>query len=156
MTTKVCLKCKEEKDISEFGKRYDKTQPLCRTCNAERSAAYYAANREKHKKEATERNARQQAKYMKWKQTLSCQSCSEDYGPCMAFHHVDPALKEFEISTGLGRYGVNKLLDEIRKCVVVCSNCHIKIHNGHIECPEIDQEQNIELLTEMLDVNIRK
>src|ERR1039457_1664515 len=48
--TKVCTKCKEEKEITEFGKSSkskDGTYSLCRICNNERTKEYYKNNKEK-------------------------------------------------------------------------------------------------------------
>lgn len=39
---KTCSKCHVEKPVSEFHKRGDKWQPMCKACKKERSAARYA------------------------------------------------------------------------------------------------------------------
>lgn len=47
------------------------------------------------------------------------------------FHHLDPTLKE---STIARLYDVNKMtkLDlELEKCILLCSNCHRKIHYNY-------------------------
>ena len=53
-------------------------------------------------------------------------------------HHVDPDKKEY----GLGKVIAKpirweKLVNEIKKCVLVCANCHREIHAGLIKCPEL-------------------
>lgn len=45
MLEKVCSKCLEKKDISEFGDK----KALCKKCNAEESKRYYHKNKEKVK-----------------------------------------------------------------------------------------------------------
>ena len=46
------------------------------------------------------------------------------------FHHVDPSIKDFGISDrGITR-SLKKSLDEIEKCVLLCSNCHREVHAG--------------------------
>lgn len=56
-----------------------------------------------------------------------CECC--DYNRSISvlqFHHKDPNEKDFTIS---GKsYGFEKLKIEVDKCILVCSNCHIEIH----------------------------
>ena len=47
----------------------------------------------------------------------------------LEFHHVDPQNKAFQLdSRHLSNTSMNKILDEVRKCILVCSNCHKEIH----------------------------
>jgi len=40
-------------------------------------------------------------------------------------HHIDPSKKEFAINTRtLINYSWNKILKEIKKCCLLCANCH--------------------------------
>mgnify|MGYP000992274064 CR=1 FL=1 len=48
---------------------------------------------------------------------------------CLEFHHVDPIDKEFEICNKIGHYGYDRLLEEVKKCKLLCSNCHRKFHH---------------------------
>ena len=38
------------------------------------------------------------------------------------FHHLDPTTKKFSICNQLTSY--NKVINEAKKCVLLCSNCH--------------------------------
>ena len=60
---------------------------------------------------------------------VGCACCGEKDTVCLDFHHYNPSEKEFNLSTALTK-PVNKLIEEASKCVVVCSNCHRKIHAG--------------------------
>lgn len=52
--------------------------------------------------------------------------CQESHPPyVMDFDHLDPTQKEFDLSNGAG-YSLKRILAEIAKCEVVCSNCHRK------------------------------
>jgi len=67
------------------------------------------------------------------------------YKRCLAalhFHHIDPFDKKFNISekTRLTK----ELKDELKKCIIVCANCHSEIHQGLI-----DQEYLAELKEEI-------
>lgn len=60
-----------------------------------------------------------------------CQVCG--YSRCISaldFHHVDETKKLFSLGTrGLTR-SWTKIEEEIKKCILVCSNCHREIHAG--------------------------
>ncbi len=67
-----------------------------------------------------------------------CQCC--DYNRCtdsLDLHHIDPSEKDF----GFGGMRANpkawiKIAVELRKCVLVCRNCHGEIHAGVRTLPE--------------------
>lgn len=67
------------------------------------------------------------------KSKLKCCKCPESEVICLDFHHLDPLEKDINIGDALGR-GRSKenILKEIEKCVVLCSNCHRKVHAGII------------------------
>jgi hypothetical protein len=50
------------------------------------------------------------------------------------FHHVDPMQKKFQVSSHVGR-SLAAFREEIKKCVLVCANCHGEIEAGLIESP---------------------
>lgn len=61
----------------------------------------------------------------------ACQICG--YNRCIQaldFHHIDPDTKSFSISGGTK--SLDKLKQEVDKCILVCSNCHREIHAGLI------------------------
>jgi hypothetical protein len=52
-----------------------------------------------------------------------------DHPACLVFHHVDPAVKDLAIADALRRgFAKKRILAEMAKCVVLCANCHIKLH----------------------------
>ena len=64
-----------------------------------------------------------------------CQVCG--YNKCksaLCFHHVDPLTKSFAIGGNHTRKWID-LIAEADKCVLVCANCHMEIHEGIIDCP---------------------
>lgn len=53
----------------------------------------------------------------------------------LQFHHLNPEEKDFAIS----RMKVNnwgKIVDELRKCICVCGNCHREIHDKITPIPK--------------------
>lgn len=101
-----------------------------------------------------EEKRKHNAKYKKWQRKarkerkqklvnlLGGQCCLCGYSKCLKaleFHHKymdEKKEKGFGLSTNgmLGSW--DKLLEEVKKCILVCANCHREIHDGlHPECP---------------------
>lgn len=59
-----------------------------------------------------------------------CYFCNENEPACLDFHHKDPSEKKFNISHYCKRFPIERTFKEIEKCVVVCANCHAKVHAG--------------------------
>lgn len=69
--------------------------------------------------------------YIDYKSHLKCSVCGENHPATLEFHHKDPATKILEIGTmvsSVPKFSKEKILDEINKCLVICSNCHKKLH----------------------------
>jgi hypothetical protein len=49
------------------------------------------------------------------------------------FHHIDPSTKEFTLSGNTLVSARDRLYEETKKCLLVCSNCHGEIHDGLID-----------------------
>jgi len=60
-----------------------------------------------------------------------CNKCGyDDSSAALDFHHINPEDKELSIGTSLyNGVPIEKLLDEIEKCKVLCSNCHRKLES---------------------------
>jgi len=56
-----------------------------------------------------------------------CEKCGYNKSfEALQFHHINPSEKDFTIS---GKsYSVERLKKEVDKCILVCANCHIEIH----------------------------
>jgi hypothetical protein len=57
-----------------------------------------------------------------------CSKCG--YNKCLkalSFHHKDPAEKDFTLSDE-GDRNLDILREEIKKCILLCANCHIEEH----------------------------
>lgn len=59
-----------------------------------------------------------------------CSECGYDKEPeILEFHHIDPTSKSFDFSQRkASKYqaAINRILEEIKKCVLLCPNCHRK------------------------------
>ena len=65
-----------------------------------------------------------------------CEICSYNKSiDALHFHHRDPKKKSFGLSQrGLTR-SWEKVKQELRKCVLICANCHAEIHAGITQLP---------------------
>lgn len=64
-----------------------------------------------------------------YKQTLACTRCGEDEAACLDFHHIKD--KDNDVAK-MAKDGASKeaILKEVTKCIVLCANCHRKLHAG--------------------------
>lgn len=68
--------------------------------------------------------------------TDGCQFCG--YNKCednLAFHHIHD--KRFGLTIKRFQMSSKNLVTELRKCVVVCHNCHGEVHRGLIRESEV-------------------
>lgn len=136
---KICTICKLPKETGEFNKnktRKDGLNTLCKECSQARSKQYYSENKEKHSKVCHARNKRYLTALYTWINTLKstgCILCDESDPCCIDFHHLNPEIKENNIATLIRNLNLKQLANEIRKCVLVCANCHRKVHSKNIK-----------------------
>lgn len=61
-----------------------------------------------------------------------CSICGYDrYQGALQFHHVNPEEKCFEISDR-PTIAFSRLLEEAKKCLLLCANCHAEVGDGMI------------------------
>lgn len=135
---KLCSKCKDTKCKTLFGKnssRYDGLQEYCRDCKRAIDRAYYKTNSNRR----ALIDARSKLTYdycrkltTRYKRICGCKLCDEKEPCALDFHHLDPTQKDLEV-TRMSNFSIKRLKLEIRKCVVLCSNCHRKVHAGILD-----------------------
>lgn len=144
MQTKICNTCKEEKALTEFHKSKDSkdgVQYSCKTCAIDIAKLHYKENGSITKSTAlaSERRHSKCIKLVnKIKKQYGCSFCGEQEPCCLDFHHKNPKEKHDNVSLYVSRKNLIKIISEINKCIVVCSNCHRKIHAGLIDCSDSD------------------
>lgn len=132
---KKCPRCEKIKQLVEFNFRNKATgelQPHCRVCQQALTKESYRLNRQHYIDKSKVRSTQQQEKYNRWKQTLLCCVCAESHSWCIEFHHTDSGTKEGTVSSFARRAGGKKFVEELSKCIVVCANCHRKLHAGDL------------------------
>lgn len=59
-----------------------------------------------------------------------CQRCGYDrYIGALDFHHRDPATKTRALQ--MSNFGFDTLIEEAKKCDLICANCHREHHHRH-------------------------
>ncbi len=54
--------------------------------------------------------------------------CGFDHPAALQFHHRNPNKKEKELSMVYESWSIERIMKEIKKCEVLCANCHFKFH----------------------------
>lgn len=140
METKICTKCGEEKSLTEFNfknKARNKRQAQCKECQRKRERELYNEKYKYENKDLYNENRR------KWKSEMrkltrdlkscGCVICGEKEPCCLDFHHLKD--KKFEVSKA-PNVSKGRLYAEVQKCIVLCANCHRKVHAGKITLKE--------------------
>lgn len=62
-----------------------------------------------------------------------CALCGYDRTPAvLELHHLNPEEKDFGLSSGNCRK-IEEDIEEAKKCILLCANCHREVHAGLIE-----------------------
>lgn len=131
---KVCSKCKQTLDITEFAyvnRTTGKLHCQCNVCRRETAKDSYIKHKKSVISKVIARNKRKREWYQSIKQGLSCCVCKESDPVCLDFHHIDPDDKAEELSNAY-KLGRQVIIDEMNKCACLCSNCHRKYHAGRL------------------------
>jgi hypothetical protein len=66
----------------------------------------------------------------RYKRDKCCIKCQESSAPMLLeFHHRNPATKIRTVSRAVAvGWSIRSLTNEIRKCVLVCRECHVETH----------------------------
>lgn len=76
-----------------------------------------------------------------------CAICG--YNKCQTafdLHHINPLEKDFTIS-GFKIKNWSKIVNEVKKCVLLCSNCHRELHAGTTKLPLVVPQFDESLIT---------
>jgi transposase len=67
----------------------------------------------------------------------ACVICGYDKHPAaLHFHHLDPALKRYTLSRAGHTRKFAEALEEAKKCVLLCANCHAEVERGLTTIPD--------------------
>lgn len=150
-TTKPCSTCLRVLPLGSFcrhRRRADGHDTQCRECKHAAKARWMTTDAGmEHTRLITEQaraRKREAVAIMESvKRTSGCVHCGEREPACLDFHHIDPSTKAKTVSRlGHGTHawsdkGFVRLRAEMAKCVVLCANCHRKLHAGVIMVPAL-------------------
>jgi len=136
-----CSKCKvvltdENGYRRKRGKNLGSFTGTCRKCSCQQSCEWCKKNPEKVNARARKTYRRnyqwiskaaseRRAKLNLLKMDRPCYDCGNIFPPeCMQWDHIPGKEKLFQISKGIS-YPLEKVIDEIAKCQLVCANCHL-------------------------------
>lgn len=69
-----------------------------------------------------------------------------EYNKCLKaleFHHLNPVEKDFTISND--HFKLLDAVNESKKCILICSNCHKELHDGLWDISELNLEEREEV-----------
>ena len=114
----VCNRCNERDAVG--------AQRWCSQCKREYDQAYY--QKPENKKRHRARTKENQRKFVEWYHSLKdgpCVDCQMKFHPvAMQWDHRPDLEKIGDLGTLKLRGNKQLILDEIKKCELVCSNCH--------------------------------
>lgn len=129
-----CTICKNTypPDLEHFGKHKGNKSGLdtfCKECRRNRNLNnFYKASpkwKETHRKTKEEKKN----KIIKLKEnSTGCLKCTEKRYYLLDYHHIDPNTKLFQIGQGESK-GWEAVENEIKKCILLCKNCHSEFHH---------------------------
>lgn len=129
-TLKICSSCKQLKWETAFTKKSDTKdglQSTCKECSSIYRKAHYKAKPDYYIAKTKEARKRRLTEREEFKKDLKCQVCGESRWWVLEFHHRDPKEKEYSIGRKSTR-SMRKMQEEIKKCDVLCANCHKDHH----------------------------
>lgn len=122
MNTKICIECKVNQTLDNYYKsgftkyKIQKYKGRCKSCYREK---YVVSGRDKIKNIAISIFG-----------NYSCSICKYDKcDSAIHFHHLDPKTKLFQVSN-MHSYSYVDIEKEIKKCILLCANCHAEMHEN--------------------------
>jgi hypothetical protein len=92
------------------------------------AAKHYKKNTEEVKESAKEKRSSMRKQWKAFKATLFCTQCGFNHPAALDFHHIDPSTKTGSVNQFVSDGQYKRAMEEVKKCVVLCANCH-RIHH---------------------------
>jgi hypothetical protein len=101
---------------------------------------YYLANKEKVLAATAAAKKRARDCWREFKATLACEKCGQNHPATLDFHHIVRHESNRKVHMLLRNWNLKAAKEEIKKCQVLCANCH-RIH--HYEEHEAKQKAKV-------------
>jgi hypothetical protein len=133
---KTCIKCGEIKDLSEFNfrnKEKGKYNCNCKECKRKIDNELYRSNHTDRKSKirinSKDKISKNRSIVNDIKTNSKCYLCGDERHYVLDFHHIVSEEKDSVIGKLVkSKCSEKKLLIEVGKCVLLCSNCHRELH----------------------------
>ncbi len=116
-----------------------KTPVICRFCQKEipleirKSGLVFCSDEcrvNQEKFQTKKRRENTSFEFANYKKNIGCKLCKYNKnGACLDFHHIDETIKSRRITSALWKSNTLLFKEEIKKCILVCKNCHYEIHH---------------------------
>ena len=104
--------------------------------NKEYSRKHYEGNYAQRREQLNARRKELKKEWDVFKSTLKCTKCGFNHIAALDFHHEDPATKLGNVHRFVSNGQFAKAYEEIKKCIVLCANCH-RIHHYNEKNPAL-------------------
>lgn len=126
---KICKRCGVSKAYSDFhksAKSKDGLHSYCKICNNRQRIEKYRNNitEEKVYRDGWRKRSQDECRafIVDYLKRHPCVDCGNSDIRVLEFDHVGD--KKYNIASMIGSTSVNRLREEVKKCVVRCANCH--------------------------------
>jgi hypothetical protein len=124
--TKQCKACGGTFSLLMFYKQHgmrDGRRSYCKKCDGTRYKNWVAENPRNQNGVNGKQKIGDFSRYIRGQ--VPCALCGESDAVCLDFHHVDPREK----TKSVGKCStMQAFVEEVVKCVVICANCHRRVH----------------------------
>lgn len=101
-------------------------------------SSWYQRNKATIIARASKRKTEMRLWFREYKKTLSCIQCGQNHPATLDFHHVVRRPDNRKLRDLIQNGTKNSILEELKRCVVLCSNCH-RIHHWN---ERVDNHKN--------------
>ena len=130
---KICSKCGEDKELSEFGiknKEKEQYQSYCKSCARDYGRSHYSSNSDRYKARSKINRptyvARNKAYILEHLRNNPCVDCGESDIEVLQFDHKEMLNKRGGRIANYLSNSTEVLAKEIAKCDIRCANCHFR------------------------------
>jgi len=105
-----------------------KDPAVAKAKHKEYSKKHYEKRKAEGNNKVKKSNQDKKKLWREFKDSVSCSKCGFKHPAAMDFHHVDPATKIKGVHEWARKGSYKKAFEEVKKCIVLCSNCHRILH----------------------------
>lgn len=133
METKICSKCQLEKPIDDFrwkNKSKNLKHSQCKECQKTQEKQHYQESiaRQESVRKTADGQKTINIKLVEQAKSNGCKKCGEKRLYVLDFHHRDGDEKIATINRMIKSASAETLAIELKKCDVLCANCHREFH----------------------------